>query len=354
MLIDSKLTAMLILSPKIVIGDFLGIPFNRLAIKQLVSLTGKTERTIYNWFSSEKIPKRSDFLRVIEQIDKALDGNYVGVAYPINSYEMIRVFKNPDWSIFAATQLKQDENVFSGTFVEMLRRCRFHVTEFNDDSLYQLGSYLPQEMIDNVYSKFNDGSTPEMVQAFLELVALLYYLAFAEAEYLISINHGESLLCRKLPQYVDEKRKAVNTPVEIFFKEWFSKLIELEIYDSKKAIAEEIEDWCELGERLSATREINRMENDATYPSWKTLNEWVIGLLPPEFEGSAVDKKFELIHAQNVFGGTRILDKCLSEFLGLFPGKEDPVDFFQKLYPHFFKQHMTNIKKQTGSMARLS
>lgn len=345
---------MLILSPKVVIGNFLGIPFNRLAIKQLVYLTGKTERTIYNWFSSEKIPKRSDFLRIIEQIDKTFDGNYEGVAYPINSSEMIRVFKDPDWLNFAAAQLKQDENVFSGTFVEMLKIYRLNVTEFNEDSLYQLGSYLPKEMIDNVYNKFDDDQGLGKVQAFLELVALLYYLAFAEAEYLISINHGESLLCRKLPRYVDEKRRAINTPVEIFFKEWFSKLIELEIYDSKNAIAEEIEDWCELEERLSATREINRMENNATYPSWKTLNEWTIGLLPTEFEGNEVDKESELIHAQNVFGGTRILDKCLNEFLVLFPEKKDPVDFFQKLYPHFFKQHMTNIKKQAGPMARLS
>jgi hypothetical protein len=348
---------MLIFSPKFVIEQFLGISFNRIAVKQLAGLAGKTERTVYSWFSKEKIPKRSEFYRIIDQIDTVFEGKYVGVAYPTNSRELIRVFKNPDWSVFAAGQLSQDDNVFRETFAEILKRCRFNEVEAEDDNQYLLRSYLPKELIDNVYGKFDDEeleSAGEKIKGILEFSALLYYLSLAEAEYLISIKEETSTLAKKLPRWIDKEKGLIQTPVEIFFKDWLFMLIKVGIYDSKKDIAEELEDWCELEEALSANREINRIENEGHCPSWKTFNEWVVGLLPPEFEGQKVNQESELLHAQNVFGGTRILDKSFRKFAANYYGPFDPVDFFQKVYPHYFKHHMTSLKKGADPKARPS
>lgn len=349
---------MLIFSPKVVIEQFLGISFNRLAVKHLAGLVGKTERTVYSWFSREKIPKRSDFYRIIDQIDTVFDGNYEGIAYPINSYELIRIFKDPDWSIFAASQLRQSDNVFRGTYVEMLRRCRHNSVGGKGGSLYQLGNYLPIEIIDYVHNlsdnKKGSDNTKETISDFLEFSALIYYLASAEAEYLNGMDCKESTLIKKLPRYLDKKKGTVNTPVEIFFKDLFSMLIEKVGYDNKNSISEKVKVIARLGEPMSALREMNRMENDATCPSWNTINEWIYGLFPSVFEGASIDIESELIHAQNVFGGTRILDKCFRKFEEVFSGQHDPVDFFQKLYPHYFNHHMTNLKKEADSKARPS
>lgn len=346
----------LVFSPKFVIEKLLGISFNRLQVNHLKETTGLSERTIYYWFELGRIPKRSVFLSLMEKYAQGLEGRCEGIAFPINSTEFIRALKDPDWNSFALNELQFNPDYFPRVLNNIRRNIALNIEEcVGDGDLRKLGNCLPTELLRNLHSVKADGedaeSDGEARGDLIEVVAVIFYLAFLEAEYFADIGREDSFLEKVLPTYADREKGVINMPVELFFQNLLKNLIENGFFASKRAIAEEIEDWMNLESTGGAYREINRYLNESKIPSWKTFNEWLPQLIPKEYQGETVDKEVQLVYVQNLFGAGRILDKTFRLFIQRLyqhAGKRS-VDFFTDIYAHYSKKLVEELSQDGPS-----
>ena len=341
----------LVFCPKFVFEELLKIPFNKIQINHIQKLTGKSERTIYFWFEQERIPKRTDFLMLMDLYAQNLNGECLGVASPINGRELIRSLKNPDWNSFALTELRANEDLFPRTLRTL--RQNLHANFVNcaaPPDPYRIGNCLPREILKNAYSKYDEDSvcySKVVLEDLLEVMGVLFYLAFLELEYFETIEREEPYLMTKLPSYVEPGTRSVNTPVELFLGGFFEKLVAKGIYANKHEIEIKIEkDLLRPGSLDEAGRLVRRFVRDAKIPSWFTFNQWITSLCPREFEGKAIDQEDMLFYAQNLFGATSALDRTFRIYergFGRIKGV-DPVGEFSGLYEAFYMNLRAQFK----------
>lgn len=329
----------LIFCPKFVFEELLKIPFNRIQINHLQKLTGKSERTIYFWFEHERIPKRTDFLMLMDLYAQNLNGDCLGVASPINGRELIRTLKNPDWNSFAWSEMRANKDLFPRTLRTLRQNLNANFIECaTRPDFYRIGNCLPPEILKNAYSRFEEDSldcSKVFLEDLLEVMGVLFYLAFLELEYFETVGREEPYLLTKLPSYVEPGTGMVNTPGELFWSGFFESLFSRGVYADKREIEIKIEkDLLRPGSLDDAGRLVRRFTSDARIPSWFTFNQWITSLHPREVEGTEIDLDDLLFYAQNLFGATSVLDRTFRIFekkFGRIRGF-DPVRQFRELY----------------------
>lgn len=325
----------LIFSPRVVYNDFLGVNFDSMQKTYLMDLTGQSRRTIDRWFQQGSIAKRSVFLNIMELYAKDLEGNFEGIACPIDSTEYIRHLKDPDWNSFALLFILSEDDLFRDTFSLLRYNLLLNSREFHGEkNFHRLALCLPPVILNNfqtIYNREKPSSIPiEMWKDYLEILALVFYLSIFEDEYFAVIGRKEPFLKKVLPSYHNGQKNIISTPIELFFQQWINHLVDQGFFRDKQAIAKQ------LSPRAveNATRVINRFMNDATPSSWYSFNTWINRLLPEEINGIKLDNESRastIFYMQTLFGGARILDKLLKIFLDRFEGL-DPVRIFQKAY----------------------
>lgn len=334
----------LIFSPRFVLQEMLKLPFNRVQVNHLQKITGKSEKTIYNWFSRGEMAKTSEYRTLMENLSKS--ENFF--CCPINSREFIRVIKDPGWGDFSSLWLQKEDNAFFLTMRTMLHNLYKNRTAgANDLDFNRLGSCLPLEVIKGLKNNLAKRRIPkERLDDFVEVIAFIFFLALLESEYCKETNMDHLFVEKLLPRYINRDKGQVSTPTELFFKGLLEGLIEKSLFKDKADLAREIEHWTGLKNLEDAQRVMDRYSNSGMAPKWETFNEWVkmfaTQLLMQQEKKDGVKKnkdeweareKTEVIHLQNLFGGARLLDKAfrLSEKM-LAQGGLDPVDFFRKEY----------------------
>lgn len=266
-----------------------------------------------------------------------LEGQYEGVASPVNSFELIRTLKDPDWNNFAFNELRSNPDYFP----RVLNCIRYNLSRnlkegVGDGDFRKLGNCLPTEILRRLLSdrgKCADDEA-EALNDSIEVIAVVFYLAFLEVEYFSEIDRKEPFLELVMPSYVDREKGIINTPVELFFKNLLKNLVENGLFVDKRAVAEEIEDRMNHDSIGHAYRAINRYLNDSEIPSWYTFNEWIQQLTPAEYQGKRVNKESQFVYAQNLFGATRILDQTFRIYIQRLykrTGKRS-VEFFKDVY----------------------
>jgi len=325
----------LVFSPRVVFNDLLGVHFDNIQKTYLMELTGKSRRTIDRWFQQGRISKRSVFLNLMEIYAKEFDGRSEGIASPIDNAEYIRHLKDPDWNSFTLLYLLDEDDLFRDTFLFLRYNLFLNSSEPpGEKNLHRLALCLPPAILSNFrtfYSKEKAGSiSPEMWEDYIEIFAMIFYLALLEDEYFAIIGRKDTFLQKVLPSYQNGQKNIINTPIELFFQQWISHLIEQGFFKDKRTIAKQFP----YPAIETANRVINRFLNDATPSSWYSLNSWINRLLPEEINGSKLDNESRastIFYVQTLFGGARILDRVLEIFLDRFNGL-DPVHIFQKAY----------------------
>lgn len=325
----------LIFSPRVVYNNLLGVHFDSMQKTYLMDLSGQSRRTIDRWFQQGRIAKRSVFLNLMEIYAKELNGKLEGVASPIDSTEYIRHLKDPDWNSFALLFILSEDDLFRDTFSFLRHNLFLNSRESpSEKNFHRLSLCLPPDILRNFQTLYNrekpSSIPPERWQDFLEIIALIFYLTLFEDEYFKAIDRKKPFLQKVLPNYQNGHKNIINTPIELFFQQWINHLIDQGLFKNKQAIAKQLSPH----EMENATRVINRFMNDATSPSWYSLNTWIKRLVSEEIVGTKLDNESEnstIFYVQTLFGGARILDKLLVIFLDRFKGI-DPVRIFQKVY----------------------
>lgn len=325
----------LIFSPKVVCNDLLGVHFESMQKAHLMDLTGQSRRTIDRWFQQGRIAKRSVFLNIMELYAKKFEGKFEGIAFPINSTEYIRHLKDPEWNSFAHMFLLSGDDNFSDTFSFLRYNLSLNSRKSTGETnLHRLAHCLPPNVLSylqNFYDREKPSSiSPEKWEDFLEIFALVFYLALFENEYFAVIGRKEPFLKKVLPNYHNGLKNCISTPIELFFQQWTNHMIDQGFFKDKWAIANQLSPR----EVENATRVINRFMNDASPSSRYSFTTWINSLLPDEINGVKLDdgtRDSTVYYMQTLFCGVRILDKLLKIFLDRFKGL-DPVHIFQKAF----------------------
>lgn len=334
----------LIFSPRFVLQEMLGISFNRLQVEWLQKETRKSQKTVYNWFARGEIAKTSEYRALMDRLSQS----ELVLACPINSREFLTILKNPDWRDFAASWLLNNDNSFRATMQWMVETLNANKKAgASNIDYYRLGSCLPLEGVKKLRKALEKlGISRERHDYFIEIMALILFIALLENEYCESIHADDGFVERLLPCYAEDEHSRILTPINLFFRGLQNKVISLSLFKDKDDLVEAIEDRRKLDCPENAQRILDRYSNSQAVPKWSTISDWGEMLtssliLQQEKEGDekitseARDSrvKIEVVHIENLFGFARVLDKAFElSNTTLKQEKRDPVNFFRDEY----------------------
>jgi len=333
----------LIFSPKFIFEKMLHLPFNRFQVCYVQQFTGKTKRTVYDWFSKGKMGKTSEYRDLMRNLSE----NKECLWCPVNSREFIKIVKDPTWGDFAASWLSNKDNDFRLTMTHLLHNQSQNINHNGwEGDLHKLGSCLPFEVL----SRINDdlgkrGLSRDQIENVTEVLAFIMILVHLESEYCESMRMDSLFLGRLLPDYINHKKRLVSLPAELFMERLPDSLIERGIFQDRTHFAEYIGKGTTLY-RDHVFRYINRYRAGEAVPLWATFNNFVRVIedrffkLQDSRNGDEVTseeikkrKDGMTLYLQNLFGGVLLLDGAFRfSHEALVKASLEPVSFFREEY----------------------
>lgn len=329
-------------SPKFIFEKMLHLPFNVFQVRFVQQLTGKSERTVYDWFSRGKMGKTSEYRDLMTKLSENKDCLWC----PINSSEFIRIIKDPAWGEFAYTWLLNKDNDFRSTMHHLIFNQAENIKVNGwEGSLHKLSSCLPFDFLRKVSEDLGKkGLRRDRVEDITEILAFIMILVHLESEYCESMQMESLFLERFLPEHSNRETCSVSLPTEQFMARLPDNLVEMGVFKNRAACAYYIGSQTKLYDHV--LRYFNRYRAGEAAPSWATFTNFVREIAIIFFEQQDIKNGDEvsseesrsreddmILCLQNIYGGVLLLEGAFRVSHQALAGAGfDPVSFFREEY----------------------
>lgn len=321
---------MLIISPKYVYEEFLGIRWDDFVLQVMCDLAKPDagKEAVRKWLSEEKIPKKGIFLKIIEKLESRLGDLRHKVCFPINGTELISQLKNPDWPLFAMMGKNAPEDNLLREAYLLLLRFDYQNFEVNKRSIplvfpkgltkyHRISSFLSSEMLDLLEENTSEVKTDQerrFIPDVLEGFGLLYYLAVAEVEFLRGDEKNkESILLKFFPSSSEGR---IEWPIKKYFNNIVDQVKERESLPSREKVFDRLGEILKLESPEKIIRRIDRYAEGTVKPDWFKFRDTIKHFVKAFFPEYGKCTREVLDSTETIFAGILIVDKLLRIFSG--------------------------------------
>lgn len=326
----------MLLPLKFILNDCLNSHFDVKGRREFARIVGRGEPCVRKWENDKNIPSNA-VDKFIEHFEKMGGSALTKEIQAIGNEPHFAEITAIQWQFFCQGMLANNDPFLAGTLKEIYDFSKITITATQNIlklDLDQRFDAYKSFLTDTIGPKFG---LPQLIREKIDhcsdwnelrpnlswfvMEVFIYFMALAEVEYLQTYYQiSESKIVEwALPQ---QKKEKILLPLNVFFGNFFDRLISRGHYHSHDAIAEKLtivnRGSSEVKNKTyitkeSAWREIKRAKYQKKAPSFETFSAWIDALVPSEISSSKYDFELEKQLLIDLFGAARIMDKVYRE-----------------------------------------